>query len=52
MPRRETLSIRLDPEIYEWVEEVSGPGKRFHNKTHVIERALIQLKEDVEEGEG
>lgn len=49
--RKKTLSIRLDPDLYEWIEEVSGSGKEFHNRTHVIERALTRLREE-KEGEG
>lgn len=49
--RRRSLSIRLAPDLHEWVDEISGPGKKFHNKTHVIERALKKFREELEDAD-
>jgi Arc/MetJ-type ribon-helix-helix transcriptional regulator len=47
--RRQTLTIRLDPEIRSWIDK-KLEEKRFGSYTHAIEEALLHLKKEMEQG--
>ena len=34
------LSITLDPTLFQWIEERTGPGKEFANVSHALERSI------------
>ncbi len=49
--RKKSISITPDPRFLAWVEERSGPGKRFATITHAFESAINELMEQEEEQE-
>ncbi len=49
--RKKSISITPDPRFLAWVEQRSGPGKRFATITHAFESAIAELMEQEEEAE-
>lgn len=39
------VSVTLDPALYEWAKERSGPGGQFASISHAVERGLALLRE-------
>lgn len=39
----EQLRARIRSDLYEFLEENSGRGEMFHNRTHGVERALTTI---------
>jgi hypothetical protein len=46
------IGISPDPDLLEWVDERTGPGKRFATRTHAFEAGIAALaaqKDDPQE---
>lgn len=39
------MGISPDPTLLEWVDEHTGPGKRFATRTHAFEAGIAMLAE-------
>lgn len=39
------IGISPDPSLLEWVDEHTGPGKRFATRTHAFEAGIVLLME-------
>jgi hypothetical protein len=46
-PRRPKVRIGIspDPTLLEWVDQMTGPGKRFATRTHAFEAGIACLVE-------
>jgi hypothetical protein len=44
--RRPKITINPGQAILDWVDQNSGEGKRFYNRTHVFEFAVAKLMEE------
>lgn len=38
------LSVTVDPDLVKWVDKVSGAGRVFSSRSHLVERAIALLK--------
>ena len=41
------IGISPDPELLAWVDEHTGPGKRFATRTHAFEAGIASLADQV-----
>jgi hypothetical protein len=48
-PKRPKVRIGIspDPTLLEWVDEHTGPGKRFATRTHAFETGIAVLAEQM-----
>ena len=46
------IGISPDPTLLEWVDEHTGPGKRFATRTHAFEAGIACLVEQLCNGKG
>jgi hypothetical protein len=53
-PRRAKVRIGIspDPTLLEWVDQNTGPGKRFATRTHAFEAGIASLVERFSSAKG
>jgi hypothetical protein len=53
-PKRPKVRIGIspDPTLLEWVDQHTGPGKRFATRTHAFEAGIAHLAELLSGGKG
>ena len=44
------IGISPDPELLDWVDQHTGPGKRFATRTHAFEAGIACLMDQVTAG--
>jgi hypothetical protein len=45
---KKAISATIDDSLIRWMEKELGASAKYRNKSHLIESALIRLKEEVE----
>jgi hypothetical protein len=53
-PKRPKVRIGIspDPTLLEWVDQHTGPGKRFATRTHAFEAGIACLVDQLANGKG
>lgn len=49
-PPKVRIGISPDPALLEWVDQHTGPGKRFATRTHAFEAGIACLREELAAG--
>lgn len=44
------VGVSLDPDLYAWVVERTGPGKQYSSITHALERGIATLRDEESSG--
>jgi hypothetical protein len=45
MNRKSPISATIDNSLIEWIDQTLSDSREFRNKSHIIETAIIELKE-------
>lgn len=43
--RKVKIGVSLDPDLYAWIVQRTGPGLEFSSITHALERGVVALRE-------